>query len=159
MTDEWNGNSLATALAGENPDAIESCNRTDVWVKGEHILQICFTLRDNPDFGFDLLNSLTAVDYLDYFEVVYHITSLKKNASAVIKTKVGQGRNNPVLASVVNVWRGADYQEREVWDLFGITFEGHPNHKRLFLWEGYPGHPLRKDYITYDQSINPEERG
>ena len=60
MTDEWNGNSLATALAGENPDAIESCNRTDVWVKGEHILQICFSLRDNPEFGFDLLNSLTA---------------------------------------------------------------------------------------------------
>ena len=55
--------------------------------------------------------------------------------------------------SVVNIWRGADYQEREVWDLLGIEFSSHPNMKRLFLWEGYPGHPLRKDYITYDQSI------
>ena len=75
------------------------------------------------------------------------------NASAVVKSRVGLGRTDASIPSVVSVWRGADYQEREVWDLMGIRFEGHPNHKRIMLWEGYPGHPLRKDYVTYDQSI------
>ena len=101
----------------------------------------------------------SAVDYIDHFEVVYHLTSLPKNASAVVKTRVGLGRTDASVPSVVPIWRGADYQEREVWDLMGIRFEGHPNHKRIMLWEGFPGHPLRKDYVTYDQSIsslNPE---
>jgi NADH:ubiquinone oxidoreductase subunit C len=70
-----------------------------------------------------------------------------------VKTRVGLGRTEASVASVVAIWRGADYQEREVWDLMGIRFEGHPNHKRIMLWEGFPGHPLRKDYVTYDQSI------
>lgn len=75
------------------------------------------------------------------------------NSSAILKSRVGIGRTDASIASVVPIWRGADYQEREVWDLMGIRFEGHPNHKRIMLWEGYPGHPLRKDYVTYDQSI------
>ena len=71
----------------------------------------------------------------------------------MVKTRVGLGRTDASVPSVVPIWRGADYQEREVWDLLGIRFEGHPNHKRIMLWEGFPGHPLRKDYVTYDQSI------
>ncbi|MCH8114571.1 MAG: NADH-quinone oxidoreductase subunit C, partial [Chloroflexi bacterium] len=89
----------------------------------------------------------------DHFEGVYRLTALPKNASAVVKTRVGLGRTDASVPSVVPIWRGADYQEREVWDLMGIRFEGHPNHKRIMLWEGFPGHPLRKDYVTYDQSI------
>ena len=58
---------------------------------------------------------------------------------------------------MVDIWRGADLQEREVWDLMGIMFDGHPNHKRIMLWEGFPGHPLRKDFATYEQSIVPED--
>ena len=153
MTDKWNSNSLGKSLEKIFPDAVDNTNDNDVWIKSDKILLVCEGLRDLPEFKFDLLNSLTAVDYIDYFEVIYHITSLPKNASAVIKSKVGFGRNKPIISSVVNIWRGADYQEREVWDLLGIEFSSHPNMKRLFLWEGYPGHPLRKDYITYDQSI------
>ena len=93
-----------------------------------------------------MLNSITAVDYVEYFEVVYHITSTIHKHSAVLKAKV-YGRDAPSVPSVISVWRGADLQEREIWDLMGVAFEGHPNLKRILLWEGYPGHPLQRDYL------------
>ena len=115
-------------------------------------------LRDDAEFRFELLSSVTAVDYISYFEVVYHLTSLTRNATAVVKSKVGirtgggtDTERRRYLAG------GADLQEREVWDLMGIIFDGHPNHKRIMLWEGFPGHPLRKDFATYEQSIVPED--
>jgi NADH-quinone oxidoreductase subunit C len=114
-------------------------------------------LRDRREFRFDLLVGVTAVDYIDHFEAVYHLLSLPRNARAVIKVRCGEGRTEPSLPSVTPVWRGADLQEREVWDLLGVRFESHPNHKRIMLWEGFPGHPLRKDFITYDQSVVPPE--
>lgn len=96
--------------------------------------------------GFNLLNAISAVDYVEYFEVVYHLTSTAHLHSAVLKAKV-YGREEPSLPSVVGLWLGADFQEREVWDLMGVKFLGHPNLKRILLWEGYPGHPLRRDYL------------
>ena len=89
---------------------------------------------------------MAAVDYLEYFEVIYRLVSLKNNHSLILKTRV-YGRENLSVPSVVKTWRSADYQEREIFDLFGIKFEGHPNLKRLLLWEGFQGHPLRRDYI------------
>ena len=71
---------------------------------------------------------------------------MKKNQSLVLKLKCF-GRDEPVVDSVIDIWKGADLQEREIWDLMGITFEGHPNLKRILLWEGFDGHPLRKDYL------------
>jgi len=64
----------------------------------------------------------------------------------VIKTRLS-GREEPAISSVTDIWQGADLQEREVWDLMGIRFEGHPNMKRVLLWEGFPGHPLRRDFV------------
>ena len=96
--------------------------------------------------GFNLLSAISAVDYFDYFEVVYHVTSTTNLHTAIVKAKVW-GRDEPSLPSVVSVWQGADFQEREIWDLMGVRFEEHPNLKRILLWEGYPGHPLRKDYL------------
>ena len=86
------------------------------------------------------------MDYVDHFELVYHLLSMRRNQSAIIKTR-RFGRAEPVMASLVDVWKGAELQEREVWDLMGIRFEGHPNMKRILLWEEFPGHPLRKDYL------------
>jgi NADH:ubiquinone oxidoreductase subunit C len=83
---------------------------------------------------------------MDYFEVVYHLISLEHNHSLVLKTRC-YDRDKPVVPSVVNLWRSADFQEREVYDLMGIIFDGHPNLKRLLLWEGFVGHPLRRDYL------------
>jgi NADH-quinone oxidoreductase subunit C len=102
-------------------------------------------LKNTPDFDFDYFNFVTAVDYYSYFELVYHLTSTKHNHSVFIKTRC-YDRASPSVPSVVSLWQGADFQEREVFDLFGIKFTGHPNLKRIFLWEGFDGHPLRKDW-------------
>ena len=153
MTTVWSGTALAEAIEAFAPGSVESSAGTDVWLKPESISTVCEGLKTRSEFKFDLLSSLTAVDYINHFEVVYHLTSLPMNSSAVLKSRVGLGRSDASIASVVPIWRGADYQEREVWDLMGIRFEGHPNHKRIMLREGFPGHPLRKDYVTYDQSI------
>ena len=95
-----------------------------------------------------MLSSVTSVDRISHFEVVYHLTSLQKNESLVIKINCGEGRIDPKVKSVISVWRGAELQEREIYDLMGIMFEGHPNMKRLLLWENFEGHPLRKDFVS-----------
>jgi len=103
-------------------------------------------LRDDPDSDFQFLNAIGAVDFVEYFEVVYLLASLRRQHTAVVKARV-YGRESLSVPSVYDVWRGADFQEREVWDLMGIHFDGHPNMKRIMLWEGFDGHPLRKDYL------------
>ena len=95
---------------------------------------------------FDYLVSISAVDYIDHFEVVYHLVSMGHNHSLVLKARC-PGREEPEVPSVVNLWQGADLQEREVYDLMGVAFGGHYNLKRIMLWEGFPGHPHRKDYM------------
>ncbi len=84
--------------------------------------------------------------FIDRFELIYHLLSMRRNHRVVLKT-LWTGRGDPSMPSVTSVWRGADLQEREVWDLMGIRFEGHPNLKRVLLWEGFEGHPLRKDFL------------
>ena len=157
MTRPWTGGELADAVRAFAPEAVVSHNEAAVWVRPSSLLGVAAALRDRAEFTFDLLNSISAVDYIGYYEVVYHLTSLRQNRSAVVKVKCGEGRTDPAVPSVYHIWRGADYQEREAYDLMGIRFEGHPNHKRIMLWDGFPGHPLRKDFVTYDQSVVPPE--
>ena len=128
------------------PDSVEESNSLAVWVQPARIEEVARFLRDDPDLDFQFLNSISAVDFIEHFEVVYHLTSLRRQHTAVVKARV-LGREDLSLPSVYGVWRGADFQEREVWDLMGVAFEGHPNMKRIMLWEGYEGHPLRKDYL------------
>lgn len=156
MSKAWDGAKLAEAIHKSIPDVVVDASGTDIWIEPDSVPEVMRLLRDDTEFQFQLLSSVTAVDYISYFEVVYHLTSLTRNATAVIKSKTGFGRDEAHIPSVVDIWRGADLQEREVWDLMGIIFEGHPNHKRIMLWEGFPGHPLRKDFATYEQSIVPE---
>ena len=115
-------------------------------VGGEHLLEVASYLRGTPELDFDYLISVTAVDYRGHFEIVYHLTSLQHSHSLVLKVRCPQDK--PVMPSVVSLWRGADLQEREVFDLMGVSFAGHPNLKRLFLWDGFKGYPLRKDYSS-----------
>jgi NADH-quinone oxidoreductase subunit C len=96
--------------------------------------------------GFQLLLDVTAVDLEapDYrFEVVYHLLNLASQGRLRIKVPVAEGASQPIL---VSRFKSADWSEREVFDLFGIPFEGHPNLTRLLMWEDFPGHPLRKDF-------------
>lgn len=127
------------------PGSVVESSGESVIVKKESLHDIAVYLKDTEDLQFDYLNYVTAVDYYAYFEVVYQLTSTVHNHSIVIKTRC-EGRENPSVPSVIDIWGAADFQEREVYDLMGITFEGHPNLKRIFLWDGFPGHPLRKDF-------------
>jgi len=102
-------------------------------------------LRD--ECGLDYLALLTAVDQPDRFEVVYHLWSIKDRTTEpfVLKAYI-EDKENPAVPSVTPLWRGANFQEREAYDLMGIRFQGHPNLERIVLWEGFHGHPLRKDF-------------
>jgi len=136
---------IAKKIGERFPNAVTDFNETAVFVRGQDVLDVARFLKETLGLEFDYLNSITAVDYPEHFEVVYHLTSIKNNHSIVLKARC-YDRDNPRLPSVVSLWPGADFQEREVYDFMGIAFDGHPNLKRIFLWHGFPGHPLRKDY-------------
>ena len=144
------GQTLADRLAEAVPDSVERTEGNCLWVEPSRIAQAAKLLRDDPDLDFQFLNAISAVDFIDCFDVVYHLTSFRKQHKGLVKTRlpvISDRRESLSLPSVYSVWRGADLQEREIWDLMGIHFEGHPNMKRIMLWEGFDGHPLRKDYL------------
>ena len=145
MTVALTAREIIGQLNAKFPGAIEEAGADSVLVKSGSLLAVAEHLKADEGLKFEYLNYITAVDYYSYFEVVYMLTSLKHNRSVVIKTRC-YDRNNPVVPSVMGLWQGADFQEREIYDLMGITFEGHPNLKRIFLWDGFPGYPLRKDW-------------
>ena len=146
MTVALSGKEIASQIEEKFPGSIEESSQDSLVVKSDSLLPVATFLKDTDTLKFDYLNYITAVDYFSYFEVVYQLTSLEHNHTVVLKTRC-YDRENPVVPSVIGVWQGADFQEREIYDLMGIKFEGHPNMKRIFLWEGFPGHPLRKDYL------------
>jgi len=111
------------------------------------IRETCALLRDNPDFPFNYLSDVTCVDWSPSeprFEVIYHLLSIPKEERVRLKVRL-EGAS-PVIESVTSVWPGANYFEREVFDLFGIRFTGHPYLRRLLMPEDWEGYPLRKDY-------------
>jgi NADH-quinone oxidoreductase subunit C/D len=124
-------------------------------VKPENLIQFAKTLRD--DLNYDLLSSVTGVDYPaeSLMEVVYHV--FQTTGGPIVNFKVQVPRDNPVVPSLVSIWTGAEFQEREAWDLLGIRFEGHPDLRRILLWEGFDGHPLRKDWkeAYYEEELKP----
>ena len=122
---------MAIKIGKAIPQAVIGIADNSITVKSQGLFQVAKFLKETPDLQFDLLVNISGVDYLDYFEVVYHLVSLKHNHSIVLKT-VCLDRDNPVVPSVVSLWRGADFLEREEYDLMGIRFEGHP---------------LRRDYL------------
>jgi len=145
MTKALIGQDVAKQIAEQIPDAIVESNESCIVVKAELLSQVVQYLNTAPSLDFNFLNCITGVDYLDYMEVVYHLTSMNHNHSLVLKTRCD--RENPEVPSLYSIFRGADYQEREIYDLLGIRFIGHPNLKRLFMWDGFEGHPLRRDYL------------
>ncbi len=111
------------------------------------ILEVMKFLKQNAACPFNLFLDLGGVDYPNRnprFELVYHLYSLPRNRRIRIKTALPE--SDLKIRSVISVWESADWFEREAFDMFGIHFEGHPNLKRLLMWEGFQGHPLRKDY-------------
>lgn len=139
-------NSIAPRLKEKFPGSIISAEEGFVIVRSGSLLEVSRYLKNTPELGFDYLTCLSGVDYLDYLEVVYHLVSLVNNHSLVLKVRCYE-RDKAQVPSVSGIWRGAELQEREAYDLLGIDFAGHPFMKRLFLWEGFQGHPLRRDYL------------
>jgi NADH-quinone oxidoreductase subunit C len=124
------------------------------------LLEVLRACRDLPELAFDVLMDLTAVDYARYpgredgprFEVVYHLYSLAGNHRLRIKVRVEE--DDAVVPTAVPLWPIANWFEREVWDMFGVRFAGHPDLRRLLMYEEFVGHPLRKDYpITRRQPL------
>jgi NADH:ubiquinone oxidoreductase subunit D/NADH:ubiquinone oxidoreductase subunit C len=130
-------------------------------VKSEHLVEVATALRD--EMGYDFLSSVTAVDYLSdaedqesYLEVVYHLYRSTGGRSLVLSVQLP--RQDPaVVLSLVDIFPGAEYQEREAWDLMGIKFENHPDLRRILMWEGFEGFPLRKDWkeAYYEEDNKP----
>ncbi len=110
------------------------------------LLDIAKKLREDDRLSFEMLTDLTAVDFMgedERFELVLNLYSFKNNKRLRIKTRVPEGES---VATVEGVWKAANWLEREVYDLFGIVFDGHSDLRRILLWDGYVGHPLRKDF-------------
>ena len=125
-----------------------------VIIRPDALRAVAQFLKETPELDFNFLMDLTAVDYLNFaggqikkdprFEVVYHFYSLKQNQRLRLKVPVDQ--KNPEIDTLSDLWPSANWYEREVWDMFGIRFRGHPNLKRILMYEEFQGHPLRKDY-------------
>lgn len=118
------------------------------------LVEAMTALESNDESDFIHLTNLCGVDYWDRMEVVYHVQSFVKHHIATYKVETTE-REKPVVPSVVPVWHGAWMQECEAYDLFGIKFEGHPNLYRILLWEGFPGWPLRKDFLSMPGGLQP----
>ncbi len=119
-------------------------------VAAEGIVEVCRWLKDDPEMQFDLCTSIAGTDDTKDFWVVYHLYSVPKNQRAVLKVKAGP-REDPVVPTLVPLWKAADWHEREAYDMYGIRFEGHPDLRRILLPEDWPGYPLRKDYEFPDE--------
>lgn len=162
------GQSFVDQLKQKFGDKIVGANldNIDPWIEvaAEGIVEVCTYLRNEPSLAFDYLNGVTAVDYLHtdekkaakaewepHLEVVYHLFSMQHKHSLVLKVMLPRWNNDeagelPEIDSVSGVWSIADWHEREVYDLLGVYFKGHPNLRRILCPEDWVGHPLRKDY-------------
>lgn len=149
----------ATArLKSQYPDLVDDARPgyTGLMVPADQLVEVATYLR--TELGFNYLSSVTGVDLLEEnkMEVVYHTYSIDQGGGAVV-LKVQVNREEPQLPSLTPTWPGANFQEREIWDLYGIRFEGHPNLQRILMWEGFHGHPMRKDWreAFYEEETKP----
>ncbi len=171
MSDEaTSAEPLALARLRERfPDAVMATHvyRGDATaqITPEALIAICTFLRDDPALAFDFLVDVTAVDLigtLPRFELVYHLCSLQRLHRLRLKARVPE--EDPRIASLTPVWIGANWMERETYDMYGIRFEGHPDLRRIYLYEEFVGFPLRKDYpkekrqpLVGGRSVRPGE--
>ena len=138
-------------LLAWNAEAVEGAsfdrNELGIIVRGSAIRDICALLRDDRELQYNFLSDITCVDWYPSeprFEIVYSLLSMRRKQH--LRLKVRLPGDNPALPSLMSVWPSCNYYEREVFDLFGVRFEGHPYLRRIMMPEDWKGHPLRKDY-------------
>ncbi len=154
MTRELSGQEVADWAEALVPGSVARVEPRCCFLNPETLVATMRALRTAPESDLVHLTNLCAVDWWERFEVVYHVQSFDKNHIATLKCET-RDRENPVIPSLVPVYHGAWMQENEAYDLFGIRFEGHPNLYRIFLWDGYPGWPLRKDFLSMPGGLQP----
>jgi NADH-quinone oxidoreductase subunit C len=149
---------IVEALRGSAPDgAVEVAAAADgmpaIYVAREHIAAVCFALRDRPELGFAFAADMTAVDYLPReprFEVMMHLVALGTppygDVAKRLRVKIRVPGTHPHMPTTSGVWKSMNWGEREVYDLFGIHFDGHPDLRRILMPDDWEGHPARKDY-------------
>lgn len=136
---------MTPALEQTSPDA-----RPVFQVNREEILALAQRLKSDPRWQMDFCSCVTAVDYVKqgHIEVVYHLYSIAlKHGPVVLKVRAPRELEQCRVPSLTPVWRGCEFQEREAYDLFGIRFEGHPDLRRILMWDEFEDHPMRKDYV------------
>ena len=121
----------------------------------EKWFEIARYLKDDLDL--DFLSSVTGVDYVQHLEAVYHLYSMQNPSNGEPLTIKVRTERDGHMPSVTPIWRSAEFQEREAYDLLGIYFDGHPDLRRILMWEGFQFHPLRKDYVQEDQNRAVEQ--
>ena len=137
---------LTPLVPGASFEAVPSVDFATIYVPANRPVETCRVLRDTDSLRFATIIEVTAADYLPRdprFEVVYHLLSIQRRLRVRLKVRVPEGG---ALPTVQGVWKGAGWPEREVWDMFGIVFDGHPDLRRLLMPEDWDGHPARKDY-------------
>ena len=160
---------LAAKLSSKLSSYLLSCDvslgHAVINIAADKAFEFFKLLKLDSDLAFDLFISVTAVDWMDQrelrFEVVYHLLSTRHLHR--LRVKIDLPEQNPVVASVSGLWLGANFMEREVWDMYGVRFEGHPDLRRILMYEEFVGHPLRKDYPVQAKQprvrmLNPEVR-
>jgi NADH-quinone oxidoreductase subunit C len=146
-------NNIVKKVKEKFPEAVSDVktfrNELTVCIEKDSIEKVARYLRDDDELAFDFLSDLcgvdkTRLDNSNSFEVVYHLYSLKRNHRVRLKVQIPASK--PTISTVTNVWKTANWHEREAYDMFGIVFEGHPSLERILTPDGFEGHPLRKDY-------------
>lgn len=155
--------SVADKLVERFADAVQEVSaahgEVTLVVSRERIVEMCRWLKDSPECRYDLLMDMAGVDYLGReprFEVVYQLYSVPHNRRLRLKVRVAEG--DPVVPSVTSVWGTADWHEREAFDMLGIRFADHPDLRRIYMPDDYPGHPLRKDFPTQGPEVEVAPR-
>ena len=143
-----NKEEIKASLADVFPDVTfdETGEFLTVIVPPENLLPLMTYLLNNVEYDMNYLFCLTCIDWKDHFMMVYHLLSKTHRHEFVVKAKLTD-RTNPQIESLSGIWQTANFHEREVFDLFGITFLHHPDLRRIFLDDNWPGFPLRKDYV------------
>ena len=137
------------------PGAVLKLIRDTILIENPSDLPRAARFLKDSEYRLDYLCSVTGADYLQYLESVYHLYSMEKKTGPFV-LRVRTNRENPSIPSLVSIYRSAEFQEREAYDLYGIVYENHPDLRRIFMWEGFEGFPMRKDYAQEDSEILEE---
>ena len=147
------GPEVADRIRATLPDAVQSVADGYVTLAPARMFEAMRVIRDDEQLDGKFLTQLCSVDMITRIDMVCHFASLAQNH--LFEVKVPCDRDQPVIPSISPLWSGALLQEREVYDLMGVRFEGHPELTRLFLWDSFPGHPLRKDFMALPGGRKP----